>query len=452
MNEVDVTPAVSDMLSSEVIELDNPVLEKAAAGSSGLVEPSAVDPNAVDQRPDQAVETDDWETLALPGAVVDVDELPEGESIDIVTSLEQQNHTLRERVVYLETSLENTQANLCQEVARWEALALAGDERLAEQAQAQEQAIARYVEELTSTQKRLTEVFAKLELAHQSAQRQQIVMETLNTQLQNSQERVAQLERECAGLHQRNVDQAQHVLQQEHQVRDLQARLQRQQRYTLQYKAALEKSLDVSHVDAAAAPALLSETTARQLAAKYSGMPKPSPVKPWSAGDGDAGEGEEALSQKAWLNSFLSESGMFPMDDVLANFDWQPIDEEPSDTPVSFDLEESAEPAAICLNPDQLSIDRGNPENPVGVATASPFITLQETADGDGDGDADDEAIDGTPMPKRESLAAVDLPMFSPTEAAMSAAVDALDTVDPAADTVDSSGQVEATGNIPKTE
>jgi hypothetical protein len=389
MNDADVMPAAVthapnlNALSSEVTELDNPVLAHAT------VQPTAV--------PDFKI--DAWETVAFPDAIVDVQSLPEAPSIDIVTSLEQQNQTLRDRVGYLETTVATAQTHLCQEVARWESLALQGDERLQEQLQTQEQTIGKYINELTETQKQVSDRFAQLELAHQTAQRQQIIMETLNTQLRNSQERVAQLERECAGIHQQNVDQAQQILQHEHQRRDLQSRLQRQQRYTLQYKAALEKSLEVPTGPAPAAPALLSETTHNQLAAKHVTMPKPSPVQPWSA---PATEAEDD-SQKAWLNAFLSESTEFPTDDVMANFDWQPS-QPTGNTPVSFNLDELPEDGQILMDPDRLPTW----EQPA----ASPFITLQSSPQ-----ESDETTVETeNPAPKRESLGAIDLPMFAKAE------------------------------------
>ncbi|MBE9032168.1 hypothetical protein IQ266_20730 [filamentous cyanobacterium LEGE 11480] len=414
MNEADaMTPRVSAALSSEVTELDNPVLEKATAENAPMVTPLAEAAEAptsgenINPVEDIDLPTDEWETVSFPDAVIPIETLPESESIDIVTSLEQQNQTLRDRVSYLETTLATAQTNLCQEVARWESLALAGDERLQEQAQTQEQTIAKYVEELTDTQKKVTHLFAQLELSHQTAQRQQVVMETINTQLRNSQERVAQLERECAGVHQQNIDQSQQVLQQEHQIRDLQARLQRQQRYTLQYKAALEKSLEVPAVTSAT-PALLSETTPHQLGAKQVNMPKPSPVQPWSAPTTEAEE-SNANSEKAWLNSFMSDSETLPTEDVVTNFDWQPSEETP-DAPVSFNLDELPDDAAIELDIAQFNAE-GNRLDAWENSTASPFITLQINHD---DGvNSEPKALE-TASPKLESIGAVDLPMFQP--------------------------------------
>ncbi|HEY9641861.1 MAG TPA: hypothetical protein V6C57_15345, partial [Coleofasciculaceae cyanobacterium] len=87
--------------------------------------------------------------------------------------------------------------------------------------------------------------FNQLEFAHQANQRQQILVETLTGQIESSQERVAELEREAALIQQRYNEQAQLLSQLETTNRDLQARLHRQQRYTLQFKAALEKCLEV---------------------------------------------------------------------------------------------------------------------------------------------------------------------------------------------------------------
>jgi hypothetical protein len=398
MNEVDAmtTPvtAIPINAASAVVELDNPVLAAVATPQVMPVENL----------------TDPWETVAFPDAIIDVAELPEAASLDLVTSLQQQNQTLRDRVEYLEASLKAAQTNLRQEVSRWEALALQGDERLHAQAQAQETAIAQYVADLTVAQTKATELFAQLELAHQAEQRQQIVMDTLNTQWRNSQERVAQLERECATVHQQNVDQAQQVLQQEHQVRDLQARLQRQQRYTLQYKAALEKSLEVPPSQpGAVAPTLLSEATQ---AAKALSMPKPTPVQPWSA---STPEGED-YSQKAWLNSLLSVSGEFPTDQVLANFDWQP--ERPIATAaVSFNLDEPSVDPSIDLDLEQFNQFNLDPSTRLSGwepgSNTSPFITLQPGNQAEAAVASDEApAAIAESWPKRDSLAAVDLPNF----------------------------------------
>ncbi len=134
-------------------------------------------------------------------------------------------------------------------------------------------------EELSATQSQLKRLFQTLESSHQAAQRQQILIETLSEQLQSSQERVAQLERECALTQQRYNEQSHQLLQAANTCRELRTRLHRQQRQTLQFKVALEKSLEM--------PATSGETG--QPSHSQSSIPHPSavakaqPIQPWSA-------------------------------------------------------------------------------------------------------------------------------------------------------------------------
>jgi hypothetical protein len=68
----------------------------------------------------------------------------------------------------------------------------------------------------------------------------------LESDLESSQERIAQLERECAMHQQRYDEQAHQLMQSEDRCRDLKIRLHRHQEHALQLKAALEKSLQGS--------------------------------------------------------------------------------------------------------------------------------------------------------------------------------------------------------------
>jgi hypothetical protein len=67
----------------------------------------------------------------------------------------------------------------------------------------------------------------------------------LTQQLTFTQERAARLERDCALLQEQNQEQAQRLSHNEHLCQDLRVRLQRQQQYTMQFKAALERCLEV---------------------------------------------------------------------------------------------------------------------------------------------------------------------------------------------------------------
>jgi len=137
---------------------------------------------------------------------------------------------------------------------------------------------------LQSAHDRLQQLVQALERSHETAQRQQILVETLTAQLKSSQERIAQLERDCALTQQHHNEQVQQVLQAESACRDLRLRLHRQQQQTLQFKVALEKCLEMPTVyenqvipddalpDGSTPPDALSALQ----------KPKNQPVKPWS--------------------------------------------------------------------------------------------------------------------------------------------------------------------------
>jgi hypothetical protein len=390
------------MSGSESLNLDHTAAFSAAMASAEEV--------IVDVASYTAKETDGWDTVLLPGSL-DVDALEEGEPIDLVTSLEQQNQTLRDRVGFLETALEQSQTQMRSELERWESLAMSEDESLRQK----EQSIAQYMEDITVAQEKITQLFQDLEQSHRNTQRQQILNETLTIQIRSSQERQAQLERDCAQTQQRYIEQSQLVLRQEHQCRDLQARLHRQQRYTLQYKAAVEKCLEVPTTAPATTLSALAEGVGPHGAlTKQVTIPKPQPVQPWSAPEGETID----LSHQAWLNAFLSDSDQFPTDTAVTNLDWQA--ESIGTQPVSFDLEESLESPNQRLDAWVEANHAPSPSLTADVNQApapSPFITLAPLS-------AIDLSEAGeVPVRKRESLAAVDLPMFVPIDATLKVAV-----------------------------
>ncbi|MCZ0902991.1 hypothetical protein ON021_24125, partial [Microcoleus sp. HI-ES] len=109
-----------------------------------------------------------------------------------------------------------------------------------------------------------------------------------------SQVRLATVERECASTVQRYNEQLHQLVATENICRELRARLHRQQRHTLQFKAALERSLERPQ---AKSPRIESPDNAEDSASaqlesllavvKSSQVPLPpafnaSPVQPWS--------------------------------------------------------------------------------------------------------------------------------------------------------------------------
>lgn len=197
--------------------------------------------------------------------------------ISLIQELNQCNGVLMDRVSQLEEALESSQNALQDEVGRTQ------DAPSQDWTNAQDWA---------TVQDQVTNLFNQLEFAHQTNQRQQILIETVTGQLENSQERVAQLEREAALIQQRYNEQSQQLVKAEHTSRDLQARLQRQQRYTLQFKAALEKSLEVptphyelgqSESSQSEAGSITAAAPDMALQANALFLPKAKQIQPWSA-------------------------------------------------------------------------------------------------------------------------------------------------------------------------
>lgn len=252
------------------------------------------------------LEEDVWETLNLPGTIDQIsaseqaDFAPvstetttkaplntakapaeterENELLKLIHDLNECNDVLLSRVAQLEGDLEKSQVVLKNEVEK----ATFAQEKMAKQVSA-EQASVQQVSQ--TAQQQVAKLVSKLETNEQTLSRQQLINENLQTELTNTQERITQLERECALISQQHADEAQARLKAETTSRDLRSRLQRQQRYTLQFKAALEKSLTVSARPTSSTSATstsLPQTVAFNSPAAVT-MPKAQHIMPWAS-------------------------------------------------------------------------------------------------------------------------------------------------------------------------
>ncbi|WP_416233584.1 hypothetical protein [Cronbergia sp. UHCC 0137] len=147
-------------------------------------------------------------------------------------------------------------------------------------------------QELSAAQEQIQSLFKQLETAVQTVQHQEIFVETHKSQLQISQQRLAQLERECSLLQTNYSEQSHHLLQSENTCRELRTRLMRQQRQTLQFKAALEKCLDqpVPSYDTLEDVDYINSEHSRFSQKERWSQPSvftnAQPIKPWSADSG----------------------------------------------------------------------------------------------------------------------------------------------------------------------
>lgn len=136
-------------------------------------------------------------------------------------------------------------------------------------------------QELAAAQEQIKSLFQELETAVQTVQRQENFIETYKVQLQISQQRLAQLERECALLQTNYNEQSQQALQSENTCRELRTRLMRQQRQTLQFKAALEKCLETPALNNSSDDTTNHQTRFSRKARSL--FPNVQPIRPWSA-------------------------------------------------------------------------------------------------------------------------------------------------------------------------
>ncbi|MBD3881759.1 hypothetical protein IFO70_08340 [Phormidium tenue FACHB-886] len=270
------SPAVQP---TEAQSPDAPLVEKPA--DTPISRPSLPDPTAV-----IAAWSENAANTAEPTDITDL--------ISLLQELNQCNSILLDRVSQLEEALESSQIALQAEVGR---------------SQDYQTIVSQTPEDLASAQEQIVSLFNQLEFAHQTHQRQQILIETLTGQLETSQERVSQLERESALLQQHYNERLQQLAQAEATNRDLQARLHRQQRYTLQFKVALEKCLEVPapQYDLGEATSTLDE---------QSFLPKTQRIQPWAAAN------EILTPRAAWMK--LHTLGLEGLDEPEAVIPLQP--------------------------------------------------------------------------------------------------------------------------------
>ena len=177
--------------------------------------------------------------------------------------LRQHNRELIKKVVQLEQNLKDEREILEAQVLR---------------TRTGEVTISQQTAELEASQEQIQYLSKDLDKSDQTIQRQNILIETLSKQLETTQEQIARLERECALIKEEYDRQNQNLSEAQQQVEELTVRLHRQQRYTLEFKAALDECLEVP------APNNLIQ---KQLNGSKSSalIPRVNAIEPWSASE-----------------------------------------------------------------------------------------------------------------------------------------------------------------------
>jgi hypothetical protein len=410
----------------------------------------------------QVLVEQEWVTVNFPDAIGadDVPRDPEPSQTNIrMQELDQQNRHLFLRVSELETALAQSQtalnrseALLKTETERLERLAgfqfaeaeqraqrdaqlahqqaeLIAKQRLAldaakQKLHEQETVLHQRSLDITDAHTQIKQLSQNVDLGHQAHQKQQILIETLTGQLQVTQERVAQLERECSGIKQRYDEQVQLTRQADNTCKDLRSRLNRQQQYTLQFKTALEKCLDVP----TAQVSIMDETDQRVVSTPHNSdgaiedetcnlsptsFVKAQPVQPWSSGPGFPAFSPELEEPPIWMpdpeipselrSSQIAESEDFsldlldPMGDVLEEFSpplpegmnpWsEPEEQESFTSPKSLSYtihrsqsEETDQEGSSTTNRVQLfAVPSGQPSVEPEVTLGSSEVTVESS-------------------------------------------------------------------------
>ncbi|MGB3203040.1 MAG: hypothetical protein WBA99_19190, partial [Nodosilinea sp.] len=192
--------------------------------------------------------------------------------VQLIQDLNQCNDALLLRVTELEDDLERSQVALQAEIERNQAQPHLGALPAAATP--------------GPVQQQIAQLLSELDIANDGLRRTTIHNETLQAELEVSQQRGAQLERECTLLQQRFSEKNTALNQAEETCRDLKARLHRQQRYTLQFKAALEKCLNMAPGSPPPPPTAVQGQLLATLTSDESGqsvsMPRSQQIQPWS--------------------------------------------------------------------------------------------------------------------------------------------------------------------------
>lgn len=262
----------------------------------------------------------------------------EAELLSLVRDLNECNDVLLGRVTQLEAALETAQTALQSEIER---------------AQQSHNAAGVQQNQVTrAAQHQIAQLVSELDTAEQALKRQQRLNETLQTELSVSQDRIAQLERECALVQQQHGEQSQTLIHAEAACRDLRSRLQRQQRYTLQFKVALEKSLNAS-----SQRSLLGEETATVEPAVTGPapvtMPKAQRIQPWAL---DSAPFEPVDSHLESLIRGLNSRAQPTPDEAPAMSEPKPLDPE-AEIQLWQDLERVIDSSAIAKSELGMSAD-----------------------------------------------------------------------------------------------
>ncbi|MGL5805555.1 MAG: hypothetical protein ACRC2R_15695 [Xenococcaceae cyanobacterium] len=279
--------------------------------------------------------------------------------------------------------------DFCKKISQLEqTLAESQEQLLSEQKRAQnaEIFIAKQTEEVGSAQQKYNLLLQKLESARQEVKNKQVTIDNIYAKLAASQEHVARIERECAILQESYHEQQYKLLEAEQQAKELNIRLEQQQRYTLEYKTSLNRQAEntaaQNQLDCVARPKgdrQLDKLDSTGFTSKIQ------PIQSWSLNEGE-------LNYRAELNSQPSIK-LEPEKKVRAvNQDAQAA--------IVPELEFNSEDRGLAQGKAQSSSTRNSGTNRQGQVISSSANSISPVI------------AAAASNRKRKSLAAIDLPTF----------------------------------------
>ncbi|MBL1209547.1 hypothetical protein [Geminocystis sp. GBBB08] len=166
-----------------------------------------------------------------PSSPLNKPSLTDKDWYSIACKIRKQNQELKEKKVELETTIEEQKKQIKVQVIK---------------NQDQNNLIDTQNQKVQELELKIKKYEDKINQKNEQNQKQKLMIDSLNNELKKTQQLAGGLERECSLL-QDKYNQIEHQLKQkEKENKELQVRLQRQQRYNVQYKAALDQYLTVS--------------------------------------------------------------------------------------------------------------------------------------------------------------------------------------------------------------
>ncbi|MGK7883596.1 MAG: hypothetical protein AB4057_03100, partial [Crocosphaera sp.] len=174
---------------------------------------------------------------------------------DQLQTIQAENSHLREQLQTAQTKLQKEQSHLESLSQQTDQLQTIQTENshLREQLQASQtqlkqqqvdlESLSQQKNQLQTIQTENSHLREELKASQTKLQQQQSDLESLQKQLQSNQEAFTDLERESILLKQETLQSKHQLVLKEEEIREIQQRLQRQQRYSLQYKSALDQCL-----------------------------------------------------------------------------------------------------------------------------------------------------------------------------------------------------------------